>query len=109
MQIEAYFDFLASDDIRLKDSRIGIESILYEYVYREQSAEAIATRYPSLSLEMVYAAILYYLQNRQQMEAYLADWLAFAQETREAQKRTPPPVVLHLQKLKLERQAAVPA
>ena len=29
MQLEDYFDFLAADDIRLKGSRIGIESILY--------------------------------------------------------------------------------
>jgi hypothetical protein len=44
MQLEDYFDFLASDDIRIKGSRIGIESVLYEYIHREQSPEAIATR-----------------------------------------------------------------
>jgi hypothetical protein len=27
MQLEDYFDFLAADDIRLKDTRIGIETI----------------------------------------------------------------------------------
>ncbi len=32
MQLEEYFDFLADDDIRLKNSRVGIESILYEYI-----------------------------------------------------------------------------
>lgn len=31
MQLEDYFTFLAADDIRLKGSRIGIETILYEY------------------------------------------------------------------------------
>ncbi len=109
MQLETYFDFLAPDDIRLKGSRIGIESILYEYLYREQNAEAIAARYPTLPLEVIYATILYYLHNRLQMEEYLSNWLTFGQEAREAQKRNPPSVVLRLQELKAERQTAVPA
>ncbi|MBE2202307.1 MAG: DUF433 domain-containing protein [Anaerolinea sp.] len=107
MSIETYFDFLAPDDIRIKDSRIGIETILYDYLYREQSAEAIAARYPTISLESVYAAILYYLQNRPQLDVYMADWLAFGQAAREAQRRNPPPVVLRLQALKAERSMAV--
>jgi hypothetical protein len=41
MQLEDYFDFLASNDIRLKGHRIGIESILYEYIHNGQSPEAI--------------------------------------------------------------------
>ena len=27
-----YFNFLTTDDIRLKGTRIGIETILYEYI-----------------------------------------------------------------------------
>ncbi|MDZ7970482.1 MAG: hypothetical protein RM368_37090 [Nostoc sp. DedSLP03] len=34
MKLEDYFNALAPDDIRLKGTRIGIESILYEYIYR---------------------------------------------------------------------------
>jgi hypothetical protein len=30
MQLEDYFNFLAPNDMRLKNSRIGIETILYE-------------------------------------------------------------------------------
>ena len=33
MKLEDYFNFLASDDIRLKGSRIGIETIFYEYIH----------------------------------------------------------------------------
>jgi hypothetical protein len=36
MQLEDYFNFLRPDDIRLKGSRIGIETILYEYLFRAQ-------------------------------------------------------------------------
>ena len=33
MQIEDYLNFLAEDDIRVKKTRIGIESVLYECIY----------------------------------------------------------------------------
>jgi len=29
MELETYFDFLAPDDIRVKGTRLGIETILY--------------------------------------------------------------------------------
>lgn len=34
MEVENYFEFLAPDDIRLKGTWIGIETILYEYRHR---------------------------------------------------------------------------
>ncbi|MDB9393386.1 MAG: hypothetical protein EWV75_09435 [Microcystis wesenbergii Mw_QC_S_20081001_S30D] len=33
MQLEDYFNFLTPNDIRLKGTRIGIETILYDYIY----------------------------------------------------------------------------
>lgn len=96
MQLEDYFDFLADDDIRLKNTRVGIESVLYEYIHREQTPEAIQQHLPSLTLEQIYATILYYLHNREPVEAYLADWLEWGQKVREAQNRTFPPFVSHL-------------
>ena len=32
MNIEEYFDHLAPDDIRIKGTRVGIESVLYEFI-----------------------------------------------------------------------------
>ena len=107
MQLEDYFDFLAADDIRLKGSRIGIESVLYEYVHREQSPAAIASRLPSLSIEQIYATILYYLHNRAAVDAYLADWLEYGRQAREKQRRDPPPVVVRLRALKADKQRAL--
>lgn len=106
MELEAYFDVLAPDDIRVRGTRIGIESILYEYVHRGQTPEAIAARFPTLSLEQVYATILWYLHDRERLEAYLADWLSAEREARAAQERTPPPVLLKLRQLKATRQPA---
>lgn len=57
---------------RIKGSRIGIESVLYEYVHRGQTPEAIAARFPSLTPEQVYATILWYLHDRERLTDYLA-------------------------------------
>jgi uncharacterized protein (DUF433 family) len=104
MDLESYFDFLAPDDIRIKGTRIGIESILYEYIHRGQTPEAIAQRFHTVTLEQVYATILYYLRNRVQLDAYLAEWLAFGQQAREAQNVNPPPALLHLRQRKAQQE-----
>jgi hypothetical protein len=33
MQLEEYFDFQRPDDIRVKGTRIGIETILYDFIH----------------------------------------------------------------------------
>ena len=104
VKLEDYFDYLAPDDIRIKGTRVGIESVLYEYVHRQQTPEAIAQRFPTLTLEQVYAAILYYLRNRPQMDAYLADWLEWSYRVRAEQRENPPPFVAQLAALKEERE-----
>lgn len=103
MKLEDYFEFLAEDDIRINGTRVGIESVLYDYVYRNQTAEEIAENFASLKIEQVYATILYYLSNREDVEKYLLDWLSFGKEAREKQAENPPPVVLRLRKLKKEK------
>ena len=90
--------------IRLKGTRVGIESILYEFIHREQSPEAIVKRFPSLTLEQVYATILYYLQNKATIETYMTEWLAFGQRMRAEQAKNPPPVVVRLRQLKQQGQ-----
>ena len=106
MQLEDYFDFLAPDDIRIKGHRIGIESVLYEYLYRQQTPEDIVQRFPSLTLEQVYATILYYHQNKEQADKYIADWLEFGTKAREEQARNPSPAVERVSRIKAERMAA---
>lgn len=106
MQLESYFDFLSPDDIRISGTRIGLESVLYEYIYGSQSPETIAGRYPSLSVEQVYAAILYYLSHRRQMESYLADWFAHGEKQRVEQERNIPPVIARLRSLAAEQSSS---
>jgi uncharacterized protein (DUF433 family) len=104
MKLEDYFDFLAPDDIRIKGSRIGIESILYEYIHRARTPDAIAARFPSLTTEQIYATILYYLHNRKEVDVYLTEWLEYGSRMRKEQDREPPPIIVRLRALKAERQ-----
>ena len=104
MNIEEYFDFLAADDIRIKGTRIGIETVLYEYLYRDQPPEQICKMFPSLTLAQAYATILYYLQHQDDVRAYMADWLAFGQKMRTEQAKNPHAVVTRLRQLKITRQ-----
>ncbi|MDB5173214.1 MAG: hypothetical protein JWN51_1987 [Phycisphaerales bacterium] len=106
MQLEDYFDFLRPDDIRIKGHRIGIESVLYEYIHRGKSAEEIVERYPTLTLEQVYATLLYYLHNKEAITKYVADWLEDARQARERQKSQPSAFRDRIRKLKADRVAA---
>ncbi len=105
MELEKYFDFLSEDDIRLKGTRVGIETILYDYIHRQRSPETIANTYPSLTLEQVYATILYYLHNQERVSKYLADWLEWGREMRRRQSANPSPASQRLRKIKAERLA----
>jgi uncharacterized protein (DUF433 family) len=106
MQLEEYFDFLAPNDIRLKGHRIGIETILYEYIHRARTPEEIAEIYTTLSLEQVYATILYYLHYHEQVRAYLTEWLEYSDRMYAEQQRNPTPAMLRLRKIKAEREVA---
>ena len=97
MQIETYFDFLAEDDIRIKGTRIGIESVLYEYIYNCLSPEEIDQRFHTVTLEQVYA--------QQKVSAYFADYLEYCRKAREEYEKNLPPVVVRLRALKAKRQA----
>jgi uncharacterized protein (DUF433 family) len=106
MQLEEYFDFLSPHDIRLKGTRVGIETILYDFIYRSRSPEDIVARYPSLMLEQVHATITYYLHNKEAVTAYLVNWLENARRRREEQNRHPSPTILKLRRIAAERQVA---
>ncbi len=52
------------------DTRISLDVIAY--CFRDgDSPEEIQRAYPSLSLDQIYGALAYYLQNRDDVEAYI--------------------------------------
>ncbi|MEM6404048.1 MAG: hypothetical protein AAF757_28135, partial [Cyanobacteria bacterium P01_D01_bin.116] len=77
----------------------------YEYIYRSRTPEEIAQTYTSLSLEQVYATILYYLQNKEAVSRYIADWLEWGYQQRKAQALNPPPGIVRLRKIKQQKAA----
>ncbi len=109
MQLEEYFDFLAEDDIRIKGTRIGIESVLYAHLHASQSPQAIVARFPSLSLEQVYATITYYLHNEDRVRQYLANWLEHGRCMRDRQTKSPSTAVARMRQTKADRRMAAPA
>ena len=106
MLLEDYFDFLADDDIRIKGTRVGIETVLDDYIHRGQSPEAIARNYPSVTLEQVYATILYYLHNKEALSKYLENWMEYCLKSEQEYDRNPPTFVIRLRQVKAEREAA---
>jgi uncharacterized protein (DUF433 family) len=102
MQLEDYFDFQSPNDIRIKGHRIGIESVLYEYIHRYQAPEEIAQRFDTLSLEEIYATILYYLHNKEAVSKYLADHLEYCRTSREEARRKDPEFYERFRRLKEE-------
>jgi uncharacterized protein (DUF433 family) len=111
MHLEDYFDFLSPDDIRIKGHRIGIESVLYEYVHRSRTPEQIADHFDTLTLEEVYATILYYLRNQEAVDAYIAAWLEHGPQMRRAQaaanaeNRNYPDFQARMRRARAEREA----
>lgn len=104
MQLQDYFDFLAPNDIRIKGTRVGIETILWDYLDLGLFPEQIAARYRTLSLEQVYAALTYYWHNREQVEAYLRTVEKELDRQRQEQDRHPSPAVQRLRELARQRE-----
>jgi len=70
-----------------------------------KTPEEIAKTYSSLSLEQVYATILYYLHEQEKITNYLTEWIEHGERMREIQKQNPPPVAEKLRKLRQQRKA----
>ena len=103
MQLEAYLDFISDRDIRLAGTRVGIETVLLAYLDDKLSAEEIAAQYPSVTLEQVYGAILYYLHYRERMDAYLEAFIVESRERQEAQDSSPSALVNRLRAVERNR------
>lgn len=99
VEIEDYFDFLEPDDIRIKGTRIGIESVLVQHLCHSKSPRQIAWRYRTLTLEQIYATLLYYERNKAKIGAYVAEHLEYVRKSREDYWQNPPPDVIKLKRM----------
>ena len=103
INLNEYFDFLDSDDIRIKGTRVGIETILDDYL-NAASPEEIAVRYPTVTLEQVYATITYYLRNKHSIDQYLERWRNYVEQSWQNQQHHPSPAIRRLQEIKRQKQ-----
>ncbi|MBX3000202.1 MAG: DUF433 domain-containing protein [Caldilineaceae bacterium] len=103
IQLEDYFTFLAPNDIRIKGTRIGIETILFDYLELGLFAEQIAARYPGLSVEQIYATLTYYWRNQGQVDVYLNRIDKEIEGQRRQQQMNPSPGVKRLCELARQR------
>lgn len=104
MQLEDYFDFLAPNDIRVRGTRVGIETLQFDYLELGLFPEDIALRYPTLTLEKVYATITYYLHNQADIAAYLRRIDEEMDRQRREAELNPPPGVVRLRELLRQRE-----
>lgn len=88
MELENYFEFIGEHAIRIAGSRVGIETVLHDY-QEGSSPEEMVLRYPTLSLEQVYATITYYLANREKVEVYLEQVRQQREEAFKEQQQKP--------------------
>jgi uncharacterized protein (DUF433 family) len=96
-------DFLtksADGEIRLSGHRIGLYHLVERY-NEGDSAEMIASRYPTLPLALVHRTIAFYLDNRTEVDAYVAACAAALGQ----QRSSAPPLDLHALR---DRLATVP-
>ena len=105
MELESYFDFVGEDAIRITGTRVGIETVLWDY-QEGASPEEIVLRYPTLSLEQVHAGITYYLANREKVGRYLERVIAQQEEAWGMQQEHPSEFIRALRdRLNQQRQA----
>lgn len=104
MDLNTYFQHIREDDIRIIGTRIGIETVLGDFL-NGSTAEEIALRYPSLTLEKVYATLTYYFAEREKCDAYLEDLRKFGEQERSKQRADPPEGLKRLMKIAAKREA----
>jgi uncharacterized protein (DUF433 family) len=102
VQLEEYFDFLAPDAIRIKGHRIGIEHVLFEHIHNAMAPDELAVRFPTLTLEQIYAVLLYYQRNRPALDRYLADWIEEGRRRWEEQSQNPTEDMLKVRRYRAE-------
>ena len=103
MILEEYIQVIDSDSIRMRGHRIELDAII-RYYNDGWSPEAIVHELPTLSLVQVYAAITYYLHNKEAVDVYRANRTSKAEIMYQtAKSQTPDPLVERIRKIQNQR------
>jgi len=88
---------------RIGGTRVSLDSLVY--LYREGvSAESMVDSYPALTLEQVHGALAFYLANRSEVDAYLAEAHRVADSEHQESRRTNAELIAKLQRARHESQ-----
>ena len=87
-ELEAFFEFLGPDEIKLKGHRVWLEHVLLPY-RAGYVAEQLRAMFPTLRPREIEAAIRYYELHRERIDRYLDAAEAWAQEARRRQREQP--------------------
>jgi len=84
-------DFLTQDEggwISLAGHRIGLTHLLH-YYHEGYSPEMLLAEYPALSLALIHKVIAFYLENRDEVDAYVANCQEEIERQRSAARPMP--------------------
>jgi uncharacterized protein (DUF433 family) len=82
---------------RVGETRVSLDSLVY--AFREGlSAESMVESYPALTLEQVHGALAYYLGNRREIDAYLAQGERLGDSLHEQSRLTNTELIAKLQR-----------
>ena len=84
-------DFLTEHeygDIRLTGHRIGLFHVV-KYYNEGYSPEMLVEQFPTLELALIHKVIAFYLENRVEVDAYVADYDAELEEQRATAPKGP--------------------
>ncbi len=87
-------------EIRLTGHRISLMQVVDRY-NEGLSAEGIAVRYPTLALDQIHKTLAYYLENRAEVDTYIARW--HAEIDRLLAAHVPGPAQIRIRKLMEDR------
>lgn len=117
MQLEDYFELdERTGAIRIKGHRVGLEHVVGRFK-NGYGPQRIHQELDTLSLEEIYAAILYYLHNQAAVDGYIGELDRSFDEAWRAQLQHPSPLVLRMRAVReqweregrIEREDQVPA
>jgi uncharacterized protein (DUF433 family) len=75
MQLPEFLTESSDGEITLTGHRIGLYHLV-EHYNEGESAEMLAARYPTLPLSLVHKVLAFYLDNRSEVDSYVAVCLA---------------------------------
>ena len=87
----------------VENPRVRVAQIVSDYLFRHWTPEQMVEQYPHLHLAEVYAAMTYYFDHQEEIEAEIQATDKLVAERRAEMERNPPPVLEKLRAIKRQQ------